>query len=107
MPSHPPAMPQRCDRTGRLVVAEIRRAIASLARDHGEGHERRGDFVITSDGEEPSTVHGKAGLTPHIRALLPISGLARKARGGERGGLSGGAHFLIINNYCSSMTSAQ
>jgi hypothetical protein len=55
--------------------------MASLARDHGEGHERRGDFVITSGGEEPSTVHGKAGLTPHIRALLPIrSGLTRKGR---------------------------
>ena len=48
-------------------------------------HRRPGDFVIVSDGEEPSTAHGTAGLAPHIRALLPIGGLARKGcEAGER-----------------------
>jgi uncharacterized protein YhfF len=37
-----------------LVIAEIKRATASLARDYGEGRDpvpRPGDFVVVLDGE--------------------------------------------------------
>jgi hypothetical protein len=85
--------------------------MASLACGYGEGRgpiPSPGDFVILSDGEEPSTVHRKAGLALHIRALLPISGLIRKGHeAASAGELSGATRFPIINSYCSSMTSAQ
>jgi hypothetical protein len=48
------------------------RAMASLACDHGEGHgatPRRGDFVITSDGEKPSTVHGQPFSSSYPRPI--------------------------------------
>jgi hypothetical protein len=84
-----------------LVLAGVKTATVSLACDHGEGHEatpRRGDFVITSDGEEPSTVHGTAGLAAHIRALLPIkSGLTRKGREAGVRWRTPGRHSLSDN----------
>jgi uncharacterized protein YhfF len=46
--------PEMATELARLVIAGIKRATASLARDYGEGHEpipRPGDFVIMRDGE--------------------------------------------------------
>jgi hypothetical protein len=46
--------------------------MASLGCDHGEGHgatPRRGDFVITSDGEKPSTVHGQPFSSSYPRPI--------------------------------------
>jgi hypothetical protein len=78
--------------------------MASLACDHGEGREAtpgRGDFVITSDGEEPSTVHGLLISAPCCRLRAAPETGARQASAGE---LSGAAHFLIINSSCSSIS---
>ena len=72
-----------------LVVAEIKRAAASLACDYGEVREaapRPGDFVIVSD--------------PCCRLAASPERGAGQASAGE---LSGGTHFLIINNSCSSI----
>ena len=63
-------------RIGRFGRRRDQGATASLAGSLHKATPRRGDLVITSDGEEPSTVHGTT-LAPHIRAVLPIGGLAR------------------------------
>jgi uncharacterized protein YhfF len=62
-----------------LVLAGIKTATASFlcgaqSRRGSESTLRPADFVIVSDGESST---GSWDLAPHIRALLPSSGLAR------------------------------
>jgi hypothetical protein len=91
-----------------LVLAGIRRAMASLAGDHGEGHEptsKPADFVIVSDGESRPRFMGQPGLAP-IRAPVAHYRPCQKGARGRRAleNSREAPHFLIINNSCSSIS---
>jgi hypothetical protein len=71
-----------------LVLADIERAMASLARDYKRVASRHRDPTISSIVSDGESGHGlcETGLAPHIRGLLPTSGLIRKGtrrRAGE------------------------